>query len=219
MGKRGSYSCSFCPELAGEGVEYAWGFTKRYYRKHNDRIPTHQMANVIASLSQLNLSNIWAFGRRTRDLMRAYIHLEKEICSEELTGGLSFNLVEDCRRMMKTYRTHRNIFDQEGKWLKAEEARIAGGTALVGSSTPVDSEMDTSTTPVVLTNGVPLLIENEGETFIVGGRGREDIIVPMIIEPLVAHVEKIIQVQGVHVNDGGLVCDFLYNVWPRTYWR
>lgn len=61
--------------------------------------------------------------------------------------------------------------------------------------------MNTSTTTVVLTNGVPLLIENEGETFIVGGR--EDIIVPMIMVPLVAHVEKIIQVQGVHVNDGG----------------
>lgn len=191
------------PELAGEGVEYAWGFTKRYYRKHNDRIPTHQMANVIASLSQLKLSNIWAFGRRTRDLMRAYIHLEKEVCTEELTGGLSFNLIEDCRRMMKTYRTHRNIFDQEGKWLKAEEARIAVGTALVSSSTPVDLESELpQRIPVVLSHGVLLLIENEEETFI-AGRAHAEISMPMLIAPLVAHVEKIIRVQGVHVHDGG----------------
>ena len=80
MGKGRSYlvpSVKGHPELAGEGVEYAWGFTKRYYRKHSDRIPTHQMANVLASLSQLKLSNIWAFGRRTRHLMRALCTSQK----------------------------------------------------------------------------------------------------------------------------------------------
>ena len=142
------------------------------------------MANVLTSLSQLKLSNIWAFGRRTRDLMRAYVHLEREVVSGSHTGGLSFQLIEDCRRMMKSYRTHRNIFDQEGKWLKAEEARIAAfdhdPTNAVIRVAPVElaREPIAGPVPVILSNGTRLLIENELETFIANSDNS-----PMIIDP------------------------------------
>jgi hypothetical protein len=55
------------------------------------------------------------------------------------------------------------------------------------------------------------LIENEEETFN-AGRAHAEISMPMLIEPLVAHVEKMIRVQGVHVNDGG-TC-----LWHSTFY-
>jgi len=195
------------PELAGEGVEYAWGFVKRYYRKHNDRIATHQLTNVTVALSQLRVANIWAFGRRTRDLMRAYLYLEARAVSGEISHELDYDTIETCRRLMKTYRTHRNILDQEGKWLHAEESR----SAVADATRPLDSDRALNVLPNILSDGRRLLLENQGEETFIVDQEFSPVIESTRPSPAVNILgvrqynpaEKRIAVQGVHVNDGG----------------
>lgn len=101
--------------------------------------------------------------------------------------------------MMKSYRTRRNVFDQEGKWLKAEEARITAVMMILrtqefASHLQIQQENRSITgpVPVILSNDTRLLIENEPENFIADSDNS-----PMIIEsqeaPVMADIVSVVR--------------------------
>jgi hypothetical protein len=52
--------------LAGEGVEFCWGVSKRNFRKINDSVGKHLHANILKSFAVLDLSTTCRCSRRTR---------------------------------------------------------------------------------------------------------------------------------------------------------
>ena len=63
------------PELAGCGVEYCFGMSKRHYRKNNDLITSEMESKVKASFHEHVISyvNINKFERRARTYMNMYL--------------------------------------------------------------------------------------------------------------------------------------------------
>eukprot|EP00733_Pompholyxophrys_punicea_P001442 Pompholyxophrys_punicea_v1_NODE_723_length_1393_cov_18.770553.p2 type:complete len:154 gc:universal NODE_723_length_1393_cov_18.770553:853-1314(+) len=102
------------PELAGLGIEYAWGKSKlEFRRKINDQIPANLHRNILLSLSPdvLPLSRMRKFARRTRDYRHVYFNPDLLRTKESED---KFDLTE---KMRKTRKTHRNIVDLEMKYL------------------------------------------------------------------------------------------------------
>ena len=94
------------PEIAGVGVEYVWGMSKRKYRKDNDRNPRNLRLNISLALDHVRLENLWAFARRTRDLMKAYLLLAANIESGKTNqDDVSHKLIEELREHIKVKHT------------------------------------------------------------------------------------------------------------------
>jgi hypothetical protein len=62
------------PEMAGNGIEYAWGCAERAFRKHNDQTTENFIKTIRRSLSTeyLPIERIWKYERRSRDYIRNY---------------------------------------------------------------------------------------------------------------------------------------------------
>ena len=62
------------PELAGVGVEYSWGKSKMYFRRHTDHIAKHLHANIEESMAPniLTLLRVRRYARKARSYRRAY---------------------------------------------------------------------------------------------------------------------------------------------------
>jgi hypothetical protein len=101
------------PETAGKGIEYCWGLVERYFRKINKGIAKELEKNVTIALC-LSMSSIYKFERKTRDYMRLYLKL-----GVQPDGPLSYKELEDMRKHMKTYRSHRNVAEIEREFINA----------------------------------------------------------------------------------------------------
>jgi hypothetical protein len=114
------------PEMAGCGVEYCWGISKREFRKAN-RLMEKQtgknlVARVRATLSNkvdengvpavLPLDRVWQFERRTR----TYMYMYRDIGLNKKDGSLSYTDLEKRKKLCKT---HRNIEETERVYLRA----------------------------------------------------------------------------------------------------
>jgi hypothetical protein len=100
--------CLFCakghPEIAGLGIEYDWGVSKKIFRKTNDQVAAHMQRHLDAALDAITLTIARRTARRARLYMRAY-----------KTGKAhSHDLIE---KFVKIHKCHRNILDQETKYL------------------------------------------------------------------------------------------------------
>ena len=84
-------------EVAGLGIEYAWGVAKRYFRRHNDVVAKHLHDNVVKALSPdvLTLRRCRMFARRAREYKRAYAHPD----------AASFVDVEKLKEVAKSHRS------------------------------------------------------------------------------------------------------------------
>ncbi|CAN0430198.1 unnamed protein product, partial [Pylaiella littoralis] len=93
------------PEVAGVGIEYSWGFSKKNFRrKFNDEVPKNLHGNVEKSLcsnTELTIGRVRRFARRTRDYCRAY----REIRLSEV----AINSKEMIEKMRAKQKAHRNI--------------------------------------------------------------------------------------------------------------
>jgi hypothetical protein len=69
------------PGLAGHGVEYSWGVSKKSFRKHNDCITGNLERNVTTCLGPevLSLQRVWTFARHTKDYMRGYLLIKDKV--------------------------------------------------------------------------------------------------------------------------------------------
>ena len=99
------------PEIAGAGIEYDWGVSKKSYRKENNHIAKFCERDVRPSLKNIDLPMAYNTSRRARSYMAAYL----DDCSE------SQLLIE---KFVKIHKCHRNILDQETKYLEDLRVKI-----------------------------------------------------------------------------------------------
>jgi hypothetical protein len=94
------------PELAGRGIEYAWGYSKlRYRRDINDAISSHLVENVKKALTReiLTTSRIRKYARKARDYKLTYLFLLETTSEDDGTAG-KFR-IEHIKKMVKTHRS------------------------------------------------------------------------------------------------------------------
>lgn len=107
------------PEMAGCGVEYVFGYSKRYFRKHNDCVTKNLRANVDRSLAPdvVTSRRLWKFGRRAWLYQQMYSEISRS------TDDVSFDLLE--KTMMEKKKTHRNILEIERVFLINVDGPVA----------------------------------------------------------------------------------------------
>ena len=54
------------PELAGKGIEFSWGVSKKHFRKINNCVGKDLHANIVKSFEALDLAQSMRNSRRTR---------------------------------------------------------------------------------------------------------------------------------------------------------
>ena len=99
------------PEIAGRGVEYAWGYSKLRFRiDFNDAVASHLKDNVIKSLdaSVLTLNRIRKFARKAREYKLTYALLfHYEESGKERTGK------DTIEHVTKLFKAHRSAMDAD----------------------------------------------------------------------------------------------------------
>jgi len=111
------------PEMAGMGVEYVFGCSKKHFRKHNDCITTHLHANVRASLAPdvVTRERVWKYERRAWTYQQLY---------RELGDGREVTYPELELLVKERKNTHRNVLELERAFMQeVEEGQAAGGDA------------------------------------------------------------------------------------------
>ena len=99
------------PEIAGAGIEYDWGVSKKIFRKENNHVPKNCANDVKSSLEKITVNISYNTSRRARSYMSAYIN----------KAGKSHLLIE---KFVKIHKCHRNILDQETKYLDLLKVKI-----------------------------------------------------------------------------------------------
>jgi len=101
--------------LAGEGIEYSWGFFKKDYRQtpHAEKKGRDLFRSCVKkSLKKVTVEHIRRFSARARRYMLTYMLLDSP---ESLEGhGLSYHEIEQYVKKMKV---HRNTADQESAFI------------------------------------------------------------------------------------------------------
>jgi hypothetical protein len=66
------------PELAGKGIEYAWGFSSSLFRRTNfpNGLSLEQKVEAALFQEHLTLDRIWKFERKARDYMSMYFLIQ-----------------------------------------------------------------------------------------------------------------------------------------------
>ena len=62
------------PELAGCGIEYNWGVSKKKFRKDNNHVAKYCERDVRLSLKKVDLAISYNTSRRAHSYMAAYIN-------------------------------------------------------------------------------------------------------------------------------------------------
>jgi hypothetical protein len=108
------------PEMAGCGVEYVFGYSKRHFRKHNNCKVRDLEKNVRESLSSevITLPRLWKFERRAWLYQQMYLDIARS--GNESDSNLSYEVLEKTMKDKKA--THRNILEIENKFLRQLES-------------------------------------------------------------------------------------------------
>jgi hypothetical protein len=109
-----------CTLIAGNGIEYGWGFSKKVYRKtrlthQNHKTHDHIITHITLSFRAQPPLTTLKWMRKTRRYLWAYQQKE----------ALTFSIIE---KFVKLHKTHRNILDQESGMLD-REIRLAKNEA------------------------------------------------------------------------------------------
>ena len=103
------------PEIAGRGIEYAWGYAKlRFRRGINDAVASHLEENVKAALSRevLTINRIRKFARKARDCKLACSYLVA------LADGEDASAAKGCiEHLTKLFKQHRSAIDADHKFI------------------------------------------------------------------------------------------------------
>ena len=140
LGVRVICSPKYHPEIAGEAIEYCWGISKNTYRRYplQDKRTRAKFVELVDECQECNtLESVRLFGRRMRRYMLAYIGLEiakeRQQADSSLqpsstnNNNINLNLPQmSCalvERLVSVHkkrkRSHRNIADQEKKFLES----------------------------------------------------------------------------------------------------
>jgi hypothetical protein len=97
------------PEIAGRGIEYAWGYSKlRYRRDINDGVAAHIKENVKKALSRelITVNRIRKFARKARDYKLTYAYLSAMAKSDDASAAK-----ERIEHITKLFKQHRLALD------------------------------------------------------------------------------------------------------------
>ena len=113
-------------EMAGEGIEYAWGCAKNYYRalplEENKRGKEKFRASVKKSISRdiLTTARCRKFSRRARRYMGAYLAIKEDL-QESAAGGseaeavaIDPEMLVKVEKMVRNFKVHRCAMDFDG---------------------------------------------------------------------------------------------------------
>ena len=103
------------PELAGRGIEYAWGKAKYEFRHNNDYSPNKENLEkrVYAALGAITTSRSRCFLRKANDYKRAY----RIIAEQGEKGAAAAAEFADIEKIRKQVRAHRCTYDQDYKFI------------------------------------------------------------------------------------------------------
>ena len=126
------------PELAGEGVEYAWGAAKLFYRRQplslkRNKESFYKLVEKSTDSSEngvLNREVIRKFAARARKYMLAYIAIDKQQDEQHNTDDeelkISYSLIEKC---VKHFKSHRSAADFDNSFIKSVVMQMWSQTA------------------------------------------------------------------------------------------
>jgi hypothetical protein len=108
-------------EIAGEGIEYAWGYSKRYYRNlpfARKKGIKNFRESVRESVDVVSVDNVRKFGGRIRRYMLAYCHFDQKDASTDGDNNkekATYEAIENFVR--KESKSHRSVLDSETGYL------------------------------------------------------------------------------------------------------
>ena len=100
------------PEIAGRGVEYAWGYSKLRFRiDFNDAVAINLKRNVLRSLGAdvLTLDRVRKFARKAREYKLTYALLFHLADGEELNSTGK----DEIEHITKLFKAHRSAMDAD----------------------------------------------------------------------------------------------------------
>ena len=113
-------------ELAGEGIEYTWGFGKNYYRRQpleskRKKETFRALVRSCFSRDKCTIKTIRKFSKRARDYIVAY-HLltnkKDDVMNFVMNSGNDNDpVVVKVEKMQKEYKTHRCAMDFDTKFI------------------------------------------------------------------------------------------------------
>jgi hypothetical protein len=116
-------------ELAGEGIEYAWGFSKNYYRtlSLSDKKGKQNFLDAVnkcISRDKITTGMIRKFSRRAREYIAAYYKVwQKKQEQAEATADLPIvdetTTPVEIEKIIKLFKTHRCAMDFDSSFCKA----------------------------------------------------------------------------------------------------
>lgn len=112
-------------ELAGEGIEYAWGFMKGRYcriplRQKKRKEDFESCVKKVVSYEEVSVERVRRFSRRARRYITAYYVLHGQHVGGEENYNVSFSKIED---MVKSFKVHRCALDFDFRFIEAELRR------------------------------------------------------------------------------------------------
>ena len=116
------FTPKFHCELAGEGIEYAWGAAKRMYRRQPIKTKRSivNFENLVTNcLNYVSVNMVRRFSGKARSYMLAYSHklYENEDRDKDLLVKLEWNF-EQNEKIQKMYRSHRDVSITDGKYIE-----------------------------------------------------------------------------------------------------
>ena len=99
-------------ELAGEGIEYAWGVMKRIYRKQPMKVKRSSkgfQSLVWECVKASSINSAQLLSRKTRRYMMVHHHRRLELKSENKSGAVSDWSHQKTEMFHKIYRSHRDV--------------------------------------------------------------------------------------------------------------
>jgi uncharacterized membrane protein len=104
-------SPKYHPEVAGAGIEFCWGMSKKGFRKANGELGPSKCTDktlhdrVRASLRLVKEGNVYAFYRLARRYRQVYL------------SGEQYEGFEGIKALVRKYKSHRNILDSHSSLL------------------------------------------------------------------------------------------------------
>ena len=112
------FTPKFHCEIAGEGIEYSWGASKRIYRRHplSKKRSIFEFKNLVdSSVKTVTIPMVRKFSRRARRYMLTYSHAQLKHIDKIGEREWSFQQNE---RIFKLYSSHRDANSFDGKFIE-----------------------------------------------------------------------------------------------------
>ena len=156
-------------EVAGEGIEFDWGYSKTVYRskplsEKRNKSQFHSLVDSVLSNDVLTLSVCRSNAQRARQYMLAYMTLDKQqrSCHTSFDNTatvehtqtkqadtklavkqelkVTYTLIEKCVDLFRKRRSHRNAIDFDGKYLKDEVLKNVVDGMVLGKHQKIETD-------------------------------------------------------------------------------